>query len=98
MWRLADQDDVWLPHKLEASLALLQQVERRHGIEQPLLGAFNLELIDADGARTGMHLSAASASGSLRTSPEHLAFTNVVTGCTVLLKSRTPEPGFADSF
>ncbi len=97
---LADQDDVWLPHKLEASLALLQQVERRHGIETPMIVHSDLELIDAAGLLLGKTFIQSARLDPLRTDPKNLALTNVVTGCTVLLnrmllQKALPIPGEA---
>ena len=82
---LADQDDVWLPHKLEASLALLQQLERSRGDKTPLLVHSDLELVDGEGASLGSTYLQRQRLDPLRTAPEHLVLTNVVTGCTVLL-------------
>ena len=82
---LADQDDVWLPHKLEASLTALQQLERSHGDETPLLVHSDLELVDGEGASLGSTYLQRQRLDPLRTAPEHLVLTNVVTGCTVLL-------------
>ena len=82
---LADQDDVWLPHKLEASLALLQHVERSHEGERAVLVHSDLALVDADGASLGCTYLQRQRLCPLRTAPEHLVLTNVVTGCTVLL-------------
>jgi len=82
---LADQDDIWLPHKLEASLALLQNVEQRHGDEMPLLVHSDLELVDGAGMSLGCTYLQRQRLDPLRTASEHLVLTNVVTGCTVLL-------------
>lgn len=82
---LADQDDVWFPNKLEISLALLQQMERIHGAESPLLVHSNLELIDADGNPVGCTYMQRQRLNPRLTSPRELSLTNVVTGCTVLL-------------
>ena len=82
---LADQDDVWLPHKLKDSLALLQQLERCRGAQTPLLVHSDLDLIDGEGTRLGSTYLRYQHLDPLRTAPEHLSITNVVTGCTVLM-------------
>ena len=82
---LADQDDVWVPHKLEASFDLLRQVERSHGIERPLLVHSDLVLVDADGHSLGCTYLQRQRLNPLLTAPKDLVLTNVVTGCTVLL-------------
>ena len=41
-----DQDDVWIPEKLELSLAKMRELEREHGAEVPLLVFTDLEVVD----------------------------------------------------
>ncbi len=47
---LSDQDDIWLPDKLEASYQRIQQAERDFGADIPLLIHTDLRLIDAEGS------------------------------------------------
>jgi hypothetical protein len=82
---LADQDDLWLPHKLERSLAQMQQLEASHGSTTPLLIHGDLELVDAAGERLGCRYLQCQRLDPQRTDPVDLALTNVVTGCTALL-------------
>ena len=82
---LADQDDLWLPHKLERSLDLMQQLEARRGTSTPLLVHGDLELVDADGERLGCRYLQRQRLDPQRCAPVDLALTNVVTGCTALL-------------
>lgn len=42
----ADQDDIWLPNKIEVSLKHLQQQQLKYGLETPLLSYGNLSFID----------------------------------------------------
>ena len=82
---LADQDDVWLPHKLEASLTLLQRLEQIRGEDTALLVHSDLDLIDSDSTSLGWTYLQRQRLDPGRTAPEHLVLTNVVTGCTALL-------------
>ena len=82
---LADQDDLWLPQKLEVSLKKLQQLENHYGTEIPLLVHSDLELVDQDGTSLGCRYLKRQRLNPLRTAPADLALTNVVTGCTVLV-------------
>jgi len=81
---LADQDDLWLPQKLEQALALMQQLEARHGSETPLLVHSDLELVDGQAQPLGCRYLQRQRLDPLRTAPADLALTNVVTGCTAL--------------
>jgi hypothetical protein len=81
---LADQDDLWMPHKLEQSLALMQQLVVWNGLDTPLLVHSDLELIDLAG-KPGFNFLERQCTNPQRTAPVHVALTNVVTGCTVLL-------------
>jgi len=82
---LADQDDLWLPHKLGRSLALMQQLEASRGSTTPMLVHGDLELVDADGERMGCSYHQRQRLDPQRCAPVDLALTNVVTGCTALL-------------
>ena len=82
---LADQDDLWKPEKLADSLALMRRLEQRWGAQRPLLVHTDLELVDAQAAPLGTTFMRCQRLDPRRTAPQHLAFTNVVTGCTVLV-------------
>ena len=41
-----DQDDVWLPNKIELSLKHLQKLEAEHGIQEPLLVYTDLKVVN----------------------------------------------------
>jgi len=81
---LADQDDLWLPQKLEQALALLQQLEALHGPETPLMVHSDLELVDAQAQPLGCRYLQRQRLNPQRTDLRDLALTNVVTGCTAL--------------
>ncbi|WP_316796865.1 glycosyltransferase family 2 protein [Pedobacter agri] len=53
----ADQDDIWLPHKLERSLAVMLQQEQLYGASTPLLLYSNLSFIDEHDQPIGVTLS-----------------------------------------
>ena len=82
---LADQDDLWLPQKLEQALALMQQLEARYGASLALLVHSDLELMDERGVPLGCSYLQRQCLDPLRTTPADVSLTNVVTGCTALL-------------
>lgn len=93
-----DQDDVWLPDKLEQSVARLQGAERERGAEWPVLVHTDLQVVDeqlrsiAPSMNRYQHLGA-EARSSLRA----LLVQNCVTGCTAgmnraLLELALPLP------
>lgn len=82
---LADQDDLWLPCKLEQAMTLMQQLEARYGTAMPLLVHSDLELVDSHARTLGCRYLERQRLDPERTDLVDLAFTNVVTGCTVLL-------------
>ena len=82
---LADQDDLWLPGKLEASLVLLKQLEQIHGVEMPLMVHSDLSLIDGHDLPLGCSYLQRQRLDPSRIGVDDLVLTNVVTGCTVIL-------------
>jgi len=43
---LADQDDVWLPRKVELMVGRMRELEARHGADRPLLVYSDLQIVD----------------------------------------------------
>jgi glycosyltransferase involved in cell wall biosynthesis len=82
---LADQDDVWLPQKLERSWAVLRQREASLGEGLPLLVHSDLNLVDGRGESLGCTYLQRQHLDPRRTDPVDLALTNVVTGCTAFM-------------
>jgi glycosyltransferase involved in cell wall biosynthesis len=79
-----DQDDVWLDDKVEVTLAAMQDLERRHGAQTPLLVHTDLTVTDADLAVTAPSMAAAQQLAVHDTRLPRVLTQNVVTGCTVM--------------
>lgn len=94
---LADQDDVWLPQKIEKSLDLILGLENVYG-NQPSLVFTDLKLIDRNGnifSNSFWQYRGLDPSKGLKFNC--LLVGNVITGCTVmlnrsLLKKALPIP------
>lgn len=87
----ADQDDVWLPQKVEKSLALMYQLEAEHGTEMPLLVFTDARVVDEQ-----LQTMSESYLGLKKLNPSHVKLThllveNVPTGCTMLMNRALVE-------
>ena len=81
----ADQDDVWLPSKLEKSYSSMLYLEQHYGVNLPLLTYSDLQLIDSDGISLGSTFYRNEAIDPYKSSVKLLTHTNVVVGCTMLI-------------
>lgn len=84
----ADQDDVWLPHKLQVQLARIKDAESSAGPDTPLLVHSDLALVDRDLRLIHPSHSWCARLERDRRSPaplRTLLTNNFVTGCTALL-------------
>ena len=82
----ADQDDIWLPNKIELALQELQKIESEKGAEFPVLVFGDLMAVDQD--LTILHKSfwASQKNDVSIVSDWRKVFArNVVTGCTIML-------------
>ena len=81
----ADQDDVWLPHKLEIAMAHMTGLEHEYGIGVPVLVHTDLRVVDEV-----LNQIAPSFVRHMRLDPiagaalERLLVRNIATGCTML--------------
>lgn len=87
-----DQDDVWLPHKIEITLRAMQDLEARWGAEAPLVVFTDLKVVDE-----ALVERAASFWRLLRLDPLHcrrlnrLVLQSVANGCTMILNAALRE-------
>jgi glycosyltransferase involved in cell wall biosynthesis len=82
----ADQDDIWLPNKLERCAAAMERLEQAFGPDRPLLVFSDLEVVDCQLAI--QHPSFWKHEGLDPNTVNHLGrllLQNVVTGCTMLI-------------
>jgi glycosyltransferase involved in cell wall biosynthesis len=81
-----DQDDFWLPDKIETTLAAMQELERQHGLTTPLLTHTDLKVVDQR-----LTVICESLWRFQRTEPQRLTKLNRVllqnpaTGCTMMI-------------
>jgi glycosyltransferase involved in cell wall biosynthesis len=81
---LCDQDDVWLPDKIEKTLNAMKRLEREHGLQTPLLVHTDLTVVDE-----GLNVISASFRKAMnadynRTALNDLIIQNILTGCTCM--------------
>jgi glycosyltransferase involved in cell wall biosynthesis len=87
---LADQDDTWLPTKIEICLAAVQAIERKISSERPVLVHTDLYITDSSG-----NIAATSYWKHARLDPSctlsRLLLENSITGCTILMNRALAE-------
>lgn len=81
---LADQDDVWLPNKLEVALKAIRSIERYKKEIIPSLVHTDLHLTDAWLKPYGCTYIQQQLIKPKANRPSDIALTNIATGCTIL--------------
>lgn len=81
-----DQDDVWLPDKIEVTLAAMKWLEAEYGTETPLLVHTDLKVVDERLCPLGNSLWQYMGSTPARlTGINRVLMQNFATGCTVMI-------------
>jgi glycosyltransferase involved in cell wall biosynthesis len=82
---LCDQDDVWLPEKIEVTLGRMLAVESRESAERPVLVHTDLCVVDANLATIHESLWRYQRLDPQLTQPRRLVVQNHVTGCSAMM-------------
>jgi len=80
-----DQDDVWLPDKIEHTLSAMRQAEQMYGEDTPLLVHTDLRVVGEDLTVTHPSFREMSRLDYRRTALRQLLVENTVTGCTLMI-------------
>lgn len=83
-WMTCDQDDVWLPNKIEVTLEAMRRLDTKHP-DVPLLVHTDLTVIDQNRNILAKSLFSYQKLDSKRDSFANLLSQNIVTGCTALM-------------
>ncbi len=81
----SDQDDIWLPHKVEASLDQLIALERQYGSHLPLLVHTDLKVVNKKLEEIAPSFCHYAGLNPKLTTLNRLLAQNVLTGCTLLM-------------
>jgi glycosyltransferase involved in cell wall biosynthesis len=90
-YMFCDQDDVWLPFKIEKTLLKMHEIEL-HREEIPLLVFTDLKVVDIN-----LNIINNSMWRYQKTTPQHakdfysLSISNPVTGCTIMINQKAKE-------
>jgi glycosyltransferase involved in cell wall biosynthesis len=86
-----DQDDVWLPDKIELTLAAMQRLEALHGKAMPLLVHTDLRVVDSNLLEIAPSLWRYQKTDPSAITLNRLLVQNVATGCTVMINRSLRE-------
>jgi len=81
---LCDQDDVWLPDKIERTLTKMKEMEKEHGTETPILIHSDLTVVDKQLQLINPSYRQAMNSNYNRTALHQVLIQNCITGCTAM--------------
>ena len=81
---LCDQDDVWLPDKIELSYAKIRQIESVVGVERPCLVHTDLAVVDEELRPISASFRASTFADYNRTTLRDQIIQNTATGCTIM--------------
>ncbi len=81
---LCDQDDVWLPNKIEITLKKMVELEKKYGKFTPLLVHTDLKIVDTNLAEISESSKNYLCANYDKTKLNNLIIQNIVTGCTAM--------------
>ena len=86
-----DQDDVWLPEKIELTMARMREMESLYGEDTPIMVHTDLRVVDSNLKPLSDSLWRYQATDPDATALNRLLVQNVATGCTVMINRALRE-------
>ena len=81
----ADQDDVWLPQKIQMTLDKMHELENQYNKDIPLLVHTDLSVVDAELNEINPSMFAMQNMDAKRDKLNNILVQNIVTGCTMMV-------------
>ncbi|KAB8290084.1 glycosyltransferase family 2 protein [Bifidobacterium avesanii] len=81
---LSDQDDYWLPRKLEVSLSYMKGLEKQYGKDVPLLVYSDMKVVDENLSTIANSFLKDSGKDQIQPVAEEILNTSIVAGCTIM--------------
>lgn len=86
-----DQDDVWLPEKIELEFRRIKEMEVQFGTDTPILVFSDLFVVDSKLNLIAEKMSVYQKLDPRHITPKDLMIQNVITGCTVMMNRALAE-------
>lgn len=80
-----DQDDIWLPQKIEITLEKITEIEKRAGVNTPVLVHTDLRVVDSQLKNLSNSLFKYQNFNKNNDKLNNLIVQNIVTGCTMMV-------------
>lgn len=93
---LCDQDDVWLPDKIEKSLLKIRELEAIYGTDEPLLVHTDLKVVDKNLNVISSSFVKMSRTNYEKKTLNHLLTRNIAAGCTQIYNKAMADLIFAE--
>lgn len=88
---LCDQDDVWLPDKIEKSYAMMKEMENEHGATMPILIHTDMTVVDENLEMISQSYEKMARKDFTKHSAEFVVTMNNTTGCTAMYNRSLAE-------
>lgn len=91
-YMFSDQDDIWMPRKIENTLSALQSKEKEVGNAKPIVVCTNLHVVDNDHNTIAASMwDYMNISPSLLNDFNMMAGNNIATGCTMMINQAAKQ-------
>lgn len=90
-----DQDDVWLPRKIEREICALQSIEDNSSVDNPVMVHTDLSLVDATCRPLGILMSETLGVNPRTATTAQMILTGCVTGCTIAMNRKCVKDALA---